>query len=208
MKPFLIGIAGPSGAGKSIFCRHFQKRHPNVSRLKFDDFFKDIEDVANIGESKDWDDPSSIKWTELLQAVSDLKDGKHAIVPNYSRMDDRMIGEKCVLPAPIMLVDGFMTLINEELRGLLDLTVFFDLSDESQITRRRERQPWVTDHYLYNVMIPKAQENIMPSKQHADIVINAEPSIAEVHESCFTAIESAPITNGKLELSTPYKITV
>lgn len=86
MKPFLTGIAGPSGAGKSLFCRHFQKRYTNVSRLKFDDFFKDLEDVPNVGESKDWDNPSNIKWNELLQAVRDLKSGRYAVVPNYSRM--------------------------------------------------------------------------------------------------------------------------
>lgn len=201
MQSFFIGIAGPSGAGKSLFCRHFQKRYANISRLKFDDFFKDLEDVTNIGESKDWDNPSSIKWNELLQAACDLKSGRYAVVPNYSRMHDRMIGEKCVFPAPIMLVDGFMTLVNEKLRELIDLSIFFDLSRDSQITRRRERQPWVKDHYLHNVMLPNAKKYIMPSKQHADIVIDAEPAIIDVHDACFSAIESAIAQRETVELS-------
>lgn len=94
-----------------------------------------------------------------------------------------------------------MILINEELRELIDLAVFFDLSRDSQITRRRERQPWVKDHYLYNVMLPNAQAYIMPSKQHADIMIDAEPTIVDVHNACFTAIESAISQYDTVELS-------
>ena len=45
MRPYLIGIAGPSGAGKSLFCKVMTATFEGVSRLKFDDFFKDFADV-------------------------------------------------------------------------------------------------------------------------------------------------------------------
>ncbi|MFH1631439.1 MAG: hypothetical protein ABIA47_00225 [bacterium] len=174
MKPYLIGIAGPSGAGKSIFSRLIQSSFANVSRLKLDDFFKDIEDVQEHNGIIHWDEPSSIKWGELIKATRDLKSGKYAIVPNYSRKDDRQIGEKCVFPADIMIIDGFMTLVNPELRGLLDLKLFFSLSEDSQLKRRKIRQPWVEEAYLYEMMLPSSRKYIMPSRQYADHVINAE----------------------------------
>ncbi|MDP2631229.1 MAG: hypothetical protein Q8P30_00485 [Candidatus Uhrbacteria bacterium] len=180
MKPYLIGIAGPSGGGKSIFCRLIQSTFANVSRLKLDDFFKDIEDVPKFKNWIYWDHPNSIKWDGLIRAASDLKSGKHAIVPNYSRKDDRQIGEKCVFPAEIMLVDGFMTLVNPELRELLDLKIFFNLSEDSQIKRRIMRQPWVEEGYLHQIMIPSAREIIMPSKQYADYIVNAELPVQSV----------------------------
>lgn len=171
---YLVGIAGPSGAGKSVFCRLVQSTFQNVSRLKLDDFFVDIEHVARKNTFLNWDHPDSLKWSQLRKAAKDLKNGKHAMVPNYSRKEDRMIGEKCVLPAQIMLVDGFMTLADKELRDLLDLSIFFTLSEHSQIRRRKERQPWVEEGYLNEIMLPASREYIMPSKQFATHVINAE----------------------------------
>lgn len=189
--PYLIGIAGPSGAGKSVFCRLIQSQFEGVSRLKLDDFFKDINDVPKIQEWINWDDPTSIKWNELIQAATDLKRGKYAIVPNYSRKDDRMVGEKCVFSSPIILVDGFLSLYNKELRDLLDLKIFFDLSEDSQLKRRRERQPWVEEGYLHNVMLPGARKFIIPTKETADFIVNAELSQTAVADYCINVISSA-----------------
>ncbi len=174
MNPYLIGIAGPSGAGKSVLCRSLQSTFANVSRLKLDDFFKDKHEVPLKGKWQDWDEPSSLHWGDLVRAAQDLKNGNHAMVPNYSRKVDRRVGEKCVFPAPIILIDGFMTLVHDELRELLDLKIFYTLSEHSQIRRRRERQPWVEDGYLQEVMLPAARKYIMPSSEHADHIVNAE----------------------------------
>lgn len=182
MSSILIGIAGPSGAGKSVFCRRVQAALPNVTRLKLDDFFKDINEVPKLGSWTNWDDPSALHWDELVQAATDLKAGRYAIVPNYYRKEDRRIGEKCVFSSDVILVDGFMSLHHPELRALLDIKIFFNLSEASQITRRRERQPWVEDGYLHNVMLPAARKFIMPTQNYADYVLNAEPSEETVAE--------------------------
>lgn len=180
MQPYLIGVAGPSGAGKSVFCKLMQNTFKGISRLKLDDFFKDIEDVPRIGNAIRWDDPESIKWDKFIAAVRSLKSGKYALVPNYSRKENRQIGEKCVFPSDIILIDGFMSLVPEELRQLLDLKLYFRLSEDSQVKRRRERQPEVTDEYLYNVMLPVSRTHVMPSAQYADYIINAELSLQGV----------------------------
>jgi len=190
MQPYLIGIAGPSGAGKSVLCRSIQTRFENVSRLKLDDFFKDIEEVPRYKDWIHWDQPESLHWEDLVQAVQDLKTGKHAIVPNYSRKDDRRVGEKCVFPAPIILVDGFMTLCDERVRDLLDLSLFLTLSEESQVKRRKLRQPWVEEGYLHEIMLPAARECIMPSSNFADYIIDAEPKIDEVFAATCNHLET------------------
>src|SRR3989339_308890 len=151
MNPYFIAVAGPSGAGKSLFCRILQSQYSNVSRLKLDDFFKDLKDVPMI---------------------------------------DGCVGEKCVLPAEVMLFDGFMTLVNPELRDLIDLKLYFDLSEDSQIKRRKIRQPWVENDYLNKIMIPAARQFIMPTKQYADQVINAEMLPAGVAEQCINIIHA------------------
>lgn len=190
MKPYFIAVAGPSGAGKSLFCRLLQSRYSNISRLKLDDFFKNIEDVPVIDGSINWDHPDSLKWDLMIQAAKDLKAGKHAMVPHYSRKDDRCVGEKCVFPANVMLFDGFMTLVNPELRELIDLKLYFDLSESSQVRRRKMRQPWVEDSYLHSIMLPAARTFIAPTKIHADYVINAELNPTGVAEQCINIIHS------------------
>lgn len=182
MSSILIGIAGPSGAGKSVFCRRVQAALPNVTRLKLDDFFKDIDEVPKLGNWTNWDHPSALHWDELIKAATDLKAGRYAIVPNYYRKEDRRIGEKCVFSSDVILVDGFMSLHHPELRALLDYKIFFNLSEASQITRRRERQPWVEDGYLHNIMLPAARKYIMPTQDYADYVLDAEPSEEAVAE--------------------------
>lgn len=190
-KPYFIGIAGPSGAGKSVFCRLMQSNFEGVSRLKFDDFFKDIDDMPKVESWVKWDDPISIKWDELVKAATDLKTGNYAIVPHYSRKDDKMIGEKCVFSSKIVLVDGFMSLYDKRLRDLLDLKIFFNLSEDSQVKRRKIRQPWVEDGYLHNVMLPGARKFIMPTIEHADFVVNAELSPQCVADYCIGIIKLA-----------------
>lgn len=182
MQPILIGIAGPSGAGKSVFCRRVQAAIPGVTRLKLDDFFKDIDEVPKLGDWTNWDHPSALHWDELIVAATDLKAGRYAIVPNYYRKEDRRIGEKCVFSSEVILVDGFMSLHHPELRALLDFKIFFNLSEASQITRRRERQPWVEDGYLHNIMLPAARKFIMPTQEFADQVLDAEPPEEKVAE--------------------------
>lgn len=190
MSPYLIGIAGPSGAGKSIFCKLMQANFQGVSRLKLDDFFRDIEDVPKYKEWINWDQPSSIKWDLLIKAATDLKAGSHAMVPNYSRAEDRMVGEKCVFSSPIILVDGFLTLHRPELRELLDLSIFFTICEDSQLKRRKLRQPWVEEGYLQEVMLPNARKYVMPSAKHADFIVNAELMPQGVADRCLGLIKT------------------
>jgi len=203
MKPYFIAVAGPSGGGKSLFCRILQSRYSHISRLKLDDFFRNIEDIPVIDGCINWDHPDSLKWDLMVQAAKDLKAGKHAMVPNYSRKDDRQVGEKCVFPAEVMLFDGFMTLVNPELRELIDLKLYFNLSEDSQIKRRKMRQPWVKDEYLHSIMLPAAREFILPTKQYADHVINAEMNPAGVAEQCINIIHGhfKQVKTSKIEKS-------
>jgi uridine kinase len=174
MQAFLIGIAGPSGAGKSTFCRRLEQNHTNVGRLKLDDFFCDLDEVSLHNGYKNWDDPASINWNGLILAARTLKFGSHATVPHYDRQLNRCVGEKCILPKEIIIIDGFLTLHHPELRTLLEMSFFFSLPEHLQITRRKERQPWVEEGYLHEVMIPNARKYVMPSSAFATHVINAE----------------------------------
>lgn len=209
MNPLLVGIAGPSGAGKSVFCRAMVQIDERISRLKFDDFFKDEQDVLvhDCGLTY-WDHPSSIKWELLIAAARKLKRGEVAEVPNYRRDIDAMDGVKLVTPAEIILIDGFQVLYDERLRSLLDLTLFFDLDESLQVARRRERQPDVNDVYLNEIMLPAAREFLLPTKQYADVRIDASQSPKEVYRAGYEAIMRAYLDRVIASGGVPMRVVV
>ena len=117
VRPILIGIAGPSGAGKSVACRRLLSEVSGLTRLKFDDFFKDEADVQrNPMGYMNWDDPSSIKWDLLVQALDGLRNGMSVTIPKHDRALNRMDGMKQVDPDRVVLVDGYQVLHNPDVR--------------------------------------------------------------------------------------------
>ena len=88
-----------------------------------------------------------------------------------------------------MLLDGFMTLHNKKLRDLIDLSLFFDLPENEQVKRRKQRQPDVEEEYLHHIMLPCARKYIIPSKKHADHVIDATRHPDDVAKICHKLIK-------------------
>ncbi|MEK7094917.1 MAG: hypothetical protein AAB886_02320 [Patescibacteria group bacterium] len=189
MTPVLIGVAGPSGAGKSTFCRRVLDTVPGMSRLKLDDYFVDDTEVDHhpMGYAY-WDHPASIKWDGLVEAAQSLKQGRSAVVPNYERAINKMVGTKIVEPSDYILVDGYQVLYHPDLRDLLDLKLYFDLEEDIQVDRRIMRQPDVDRGYLYHVMIPAARAFLYPTKRYADFVIDANGTPEEVFENGVRAL--------------------
>jgi len=153
-------------------------------RLKFDDFFCDEADVDRhpLGFAN-WDNPSSIKWELLQMALMNLKAGLSVTIPDYQRRQNKMVGTKCVQPAPIILLDGYQVLHDPGVREQLDFALYFDLEEDLQIDRRIARQPSVDRGYLYHVMIPAARAFLYPTKKYATHIVNASQEPEAVYVS-------------------------
>ncbi len=184
IKPILIGIAGPSGAGKSVACRRILAEFTGVTRLKFDDFFHDEKDVRRHPMGYvNWDDPSSIKWSLLVQALAGLRAGKSVIIPRHDRAINKQRGTKQVDPNRIILVDGYQVLYDPHVRAHLDMSLYFDLPEGRQLDRRIARQPDVDRGYLYHVMIPAAKAFLYPTRRYATHVVDASQTPEQVYTS-------------------------
>ena len=186
MTPYLVGIAGPSGAGKSVFCRRVLEQCPGVARLKLDDFFCDEADVERHPSGYAyWDHPQSLKWDWLYKALLYAKCGEPCEIPDYSRAENKMVGTKMTEMAPLILIDGYQVLYDERVRGLLDFSLYFDLDEAHQISRRIERQPDVDREYLYRVMLPAAEAFLLPTRRFASAVIDAHPPTEQVFAEAY-----------------------
>ena len=178
----IIGIAGGTGSGKSTFTNRIKAEFGNdVSVLYYDNYYK-AQDNVSFEERKliNYDHPDSLETDLLIQHIKDLKSGKTILSPVYDyRIHNRSKKSVVVKPTPVIVIEGILTLQNDELRELIDIKVFVDTDADERILRRtirdiKERgrdvdsvaKQYLTTvkkmHYLY----------VEPTKQYADIVIN------------------------------------
>ncbi len=183
MKPIVIGLAGGSASGKSSIAKklksHFETTQ-NVVIVRMDDYYKDQSNVSmELRLETNYDHPFAFDMDLLLSDIRELKDRKSISKPvydfmNHTRSDYTEHIEAC----DVIVLEGLMTLDNEDLRDLLDIKVFVDAEADIRFIRRLKRDvnkrgrslEHVIDQYLTTVRIMHEQF-VEPSKRYADIII-------------------------------------
>jgi len=179
MRPFLIGLAGHSGAGKSTLAEHLE-RQGGIKRFRFDAFYKNRDECPTIEGRPHWDLPESLHLEQAAAALAELKEGNDIFLPVYSRRDDKRTGYVLYAPAPVIFVEGLMLFSNENIRNLLDLRLWLEVSEEVALARRLERQPDYDVEYHRRVALPAARQFVVPYRQSAHAIIDGSRSEAEV----------------------------
>ncbi len=178
MKPYMVGIAGPSASGKSSVCKALEE-DSRVTRIRLDNFFKDGGDVPSFKQWKNWELPQNLKFGELYSALSNLKSGKPAKIPVYSRPEARQSGAQTVYPNDIIVTEGFLLFHDEPVRNIFDLRVFFYISERTQLERRLKRQKGLDVEYFKQVVVPMFERYGLPARRYAHHAIDGERSLEE-----------------------------
>lgn len=175
----LIGVTGPSCSGKSTVCRALAERD-GMDRFSLDNFYKPKEDL----ETDNYDHPSAIKFEVAYRALKKLKQNEKVKVPEYDKVKSRVVGENIVEPSQVMFVDGFMILYHGGIRSILDKSIFLDIPKQEQLKRRRKRfnrnNLDMDEEYFHKCVYPAYENYILPTKRHADYVIDADRDLEEV----------------------------
>mgnify|MGYP005855831847 CR=1 FL=1 len=163
-KPLVVGIAGGSASGKTTLCEHLVHALGGlrVVMLPMDRYFREVKPmmVAPFTRAvyEDHNHPDSF---DLAALVRDLD----ALLTR---------GE----PPQVVIVEGLLTLQNDEIRSRLDLRIFLDAQSDERIVRRLKRNmaqgmdfDQIADFFLDSVRY-RHQEFVEPSRWHADIVLN------------------------------------
>lgn len=158
----IIGIAGGSGSGKSTFTSHLEDHLLNlkVKVIHMDDYFKEDKPTITAPytqiEYEDHNHPDSFDFDKLLD------DYKQLLKQEYD----------------VIIIEGLMTLYNNDIRKLLHLKIFIDCQADERIVRRINRNlafgqsfEDITSVYLDAVRY-RHQEFVEPSRWHADIILN------------------------------------
>ena len=179
----LIGIAGGSGSVKSTLAYSLQDRLPNlIEVVHFDDYQKSSEQIHYFNNMRNWDCPEAIDFDKLLSDLDLLKSGKDVeIMTKSERHNPRYIKDwkrvsYTMRAKELIIIEGYMSLTDERVRELYDLTIFLDLCFEERIKRRTK---FISSDYTEKVLMPMHEMYVEPTKELADIVIKMEEHNAE-----------------------------
>ncbi|MBR6507252.1 MAG: AAA family ATPase [Clostridia bacterium] len=162
-KAYIIGIAGGSASGKSTFAKKLTEELDgyNVRLFTMDKYFKPVCDLPlittdNKKEYRDYNCPDSFNLDTLK---SDLQSAK--------------------IKYDIIVVEGLLTLWDNDIRALCDKTIFMDCPADIRIVRRIKRNlTWgltldeITDVYV-DLVRYRHEEYVEPTKAKADMVLDS-----------------------------------
>lgn len=178
----IIGIAGGSGCGKTTVVKKIVEQLPkkSVAIISQDAYYRDNGHLSPEERAKiNFDHPSSIEFSLLINHIDRLREGNSIGMPIYSYLTCARAKETVTIePKKVVIVEGILILTNPRLRKKLDIKVFVDADSDDRLMRiiRRDLEErgrsfrQVLDHYEQFVK-PMHLQFIEPNKRYADIVI-------------------------------------
>mgnify|MGYP003459035220 FL=1 len=178
----IIGVAGGTGSGKTTVVKKIVESLPPhyVAVMPLDSYYNDTTGMTDEARRAiNFDHPDAFDWMLLIQHIKKLKAGEPVEHPTYSYSPSNRQKETVhVEPKPVILIDGIMTLVNQELRDMMDIKIFVDTDSDERLIRNIQRDvvergrtvDMVIDRYL-KVLKPMHEQFIEPSKKYADIII-------------------------------------
>lgn len=181
MIPYIIGFGGGSASGKTTLVEQLQARFGSaVSVLHFDDYYKDLSHLSFEERTKiNFDHPDAFDLSLLEEHLRTLKNGVSIVKPTYDFVvHNRSAKTEQMVPSPIIIVDGLLTLAIEEIAALCDLKIYVDVPADIRFIRRLERDmvergrslASIKAQYLTTVR-PMHEQFVTPSKKYADLII-------------------------------------
>ncbi len=180
--PFVIGVAGGSGSGKTTVTRRLVNAvgEGGAAVLNQDNYYRDQAGIPlETRLTTNYDHPAAFDWDLLLAQLDALTLGVPIEMPTYDFVrHTRAQVTQTVLPAPVVVLEGFFALYDPQLRDKMNLKVFVDADADVRLIRRLTRDTsergrsleGVIQQYLEYVR-PMHLQFVEPTKRYADVII-------------------------------------
>ena len=179
----LIGVAGDSGCGKSTFLRRltdlFGEEFMTVICL---DDYHSLDRKGRKAAGVTALNPKANNFDLMYEQIKALKEGKAIEKPIYNHETGEIDPPETVEPNKVIVVEGLHPIYDERVRGLLDFSVYLDISDEVKIQWKIQRDMAERGHTYEDVLAsinarkPDFSAYIEPQKEFADVVIQVLPT--------------------------------
>lgn len=180
-KNILIGIAGGSGSGKTTVALKIKERvGEDILILDMDSYYKDHSHIPFEERVKiNYDHPDAFDFPLLINHLKRLIQGKSIEKPVYSFVKYVRLKEtQKIEPKKIIIIEGILSLFDEELRNLMDIKIYVDTDPDVRFIRRLLRDikergrslDSVVTQYL-EIVRPMHIQFVEPTKRFADVII-------------------------------------
>ncbi len=179
---FVVGIAGGTGSGKTTIAEVLLDSvgRDQIAYLPHDAYYRDQKEMPLEERAKvNYDHPDSLETDLLIQHIQQLKVEREIELPVYDfKNHSRKIETIHIEPKPVILVEGILIFVEEELRDLFDIKIYVDTDADIRFIRRLRRDleergrsvDSVIEQYLKTVR-PMHLEFVEKSKRYADIIV-------------------------------------
>jgi len=180
---YLIGVCGASASGKTTLCKEVHREMGSltgkVAIVSMDSFYKTPtpEEMADIG-NYNFDHPNAFDFGAIANCFRDLQNTGEADIPVYSFETHARLEETERVTGEVVFFEGILSLHDDVVRGLLDLTIFVDCDLDTCLVRRIRRDIAERGRNLEGVLKqyertvkPMFETFVQPQKKHADIIV-------------------------------------
>lgn len=179
--PLVLGIAGGTGSGKTTVAdRVAEALGDSAVVLDHDAYYNDLAHLGPEARAKvNFDHPDALDNALLIQHIQALRAGEPVAKPVYDFATHTRTRETVAIrPAPVVVVEGILTLAVVAVRALLDVKIFVDTAPDIRLIRRVRRDleqrgrsfASVREQY-YRTVRPMHLAFVEPSKRYADLII-------------------------------------
>jgi uridine kinase len=179
--PLVIGIAGGTGSGKTTIARAIADTlGPAGVLVDHDAYYKDQSELPFEARARtNYDHPEALDNDLLIAHLAKLRKGEAIEKPVYDYAQHTRAKDTVRLePAPVILLEGILTLAIPSLREQLDLKIYVDTDADIRLMRRirrdleqRGRSFASIRQQYYETVRPMHLAFVEPSKRFADVII-------------------------------------
>jgi|Transcript_5900 phosphoribulokinase len=204
-KTVLIGVAADSGCGKSTFMRRLTGIFGGGSPTPLGGGFSAgswetntlVSEKTTVMCLDDYhlNDRAGRKVTGLtalderennfdlmFEQMSALRRGEKISKPIYNHVNGTLDTPEEIAPSPIMIIEGLHPMLDDRVAGLLDFSIYLDISDRVKfawkIQRDMAERGWALEDIKADIekRKPDFDKYVAPQKAKADMVIEVLPS--------------------------------
>ncbi len=177
----VIGIAGGSGSGKTTLMKYLVEQFgSDVAVLSHDNYYKRHDELSfEERAALNYDEPEALDTSLLVYQLDQLRHGRAIDCPLYDfTLHNRSNETLRVEPRRVIIVEGIMIFVDENLRQLMDIKIFVDTDADIRLCRRIKRDVTKRGRTLESVIHqykqtvkPMHEKYVEPSKRFADLVV-------------------------------------
>lgn len=182
VKPLLIGIAGGTGSGKTLVAQRILSEigSERIAIIEQDSYYRNFADILETDDGiKNFDHPDSFDMELMRSNICSLMEGHPTEIPVYDYSNHtRSKIYRTIENNHVIILEGILTLFNQEIRSLMDIKVYIDTDADLRFIRRLKKDISERDRTVDSIVQqyektvrPMHIRFVEPTKAFADVII-------------------------------------